>query len=85
MVPCKLVQKIERGQIIEIAKLLLEKLAFSEFEEDAEKEEICDIYFELGSMLQPLHGNHFKEAPGMSSLTLRVTVAEYQCKATVQR
>ena len=37
LVPSKLVQKIESGQFIEIAELLPEKLAFSEFEEDAEK------------------------------------------------
>ena len=35
-VPSKLVQKIESGQLIEIAELLPEKVAFSEFEEDAE-------------------------------------------------
>ena len=36
-VPSKLLQKIESMQFIEIAELLLEKLAFSEFEEDADK------------------------------------------------
>ena len=37
LVPSKLVQKIESGQFIEIAELLPEKQAFSEFEEDADK------------------------------------------------
>ena len=36
-VPSKLVQKIKSGQFIEIAELLPETLAFSEFDEEADK------------------------------------------------